>query len=327
MDNYSWLQKKIHKIALSSQFMREITFDVERALFTSIQDSNEHLFICGLARSGTTVLLNSLYHSNEFASLSYQDMPFVLAPNLWSKMSFLKKETPYIERAHGDGIEISLRSPEAFEEVFWRTFDETEISTEKKFANYVHRINQRYQKNRYLSKNNQNINRLNLILKIFPTAKILIPFRLPLQHSYSLLNQHKKFIHKSKTNRFISDYMKWTCHTEFGPNYEPLHNIDIKHTNFLEINHWLEQWFLTYERCFKLHQKNKRIKFVCFEKLCSDNNYWKNILKFSKVKTKFPFDFVRATKSVEIRCDKKLFTKSEDLYEQLNISDQSRMKN
>ena len=88
MNNYSWLQQKLHQLALSSQFMREITFDVESSLILSNEIDDNHVFVAGLARSGTTTLLNALYKSNQFSSLSYQDMPFVLAPNLWSRLSF-----------------------------------------------------------------------------------------------------------------------------------------------------------------------------------------------------------------------------------------------
>ena len=51
----------------------------------------------------------------------YADMPFILAPNLWSKIN-LNHQTELSERAHGDGILINSESPEAFEEVFWKTF-------------------------------------------------------------------------------------------------------------------------------------------------------------------------------------------------------------
>ena len=40
MNNYSWLQQKLHQIALSSQFMREITFDLETSLI-SINETND----------------------------------------------------------------------------------------------------------------------------------------------------------------------------------------------------------------------------------------------------------------------------------------------
>ena len=123
MNNYSWLQQKLHQLALSSQFMRDVTFVVESSLISTKEIEDNHVFVAGLARSGTTILLNAIYNSNQFSSLSYQDMPFVLAPNLWSRLSFNKQDTNLLERAHGDGIKVSTVSPEAFEEVFWNTFE------------------------------------------------------------------------------------------------------------------------------------------------------------------------------------------------------------
>ena len=78
----------------------------------------DHVFVTGMARSGTTVLLNAIYESNSFASLTYQDMPFILSPNLWSKINKDGFEIKKQERAHGDGISKNTSSPEAFEEVF-----------------------------------------------------------------------------------------------------------------------------------------------------------------------------------------------------------------
>ena len=115
MNNYSWLEQKLHKFALSSQFMREVTFDFESNNIFSSSLTGDHIFITGLARSGTTILLNALYKSNIFASLSYADMPFILAPNLWSKISLSKRDSALKERAHGDGIKVSKESPEAFD--------------------------------------------------------------------------------------------------------------------------------------------------------------------------------------------------------------------
>ena len=224
MNNYTWLQQKLHKFALSSQLIREVTFDLESSIYSSNENNDEHVFVMGLARSGTTVLLNALYESHEFASLTYEDMPFILAPNIWNKINFKKKDINFFKRAHGDGLKVSLESPEAFEESFWMTFDQTEKDTLKKFKNYVNLISHKYNKYRYLSKNNQNIKRVELISKTFPNAKILIPFRHPLQHAYSLFVQHKKFINFSKEDKFISNYMKWIGHSEFGPNYIPIQN-------------------------------------------------------------------------------------------------------
>ena len=133
MNNYSWLQQKLHQLALSSKFMRETTFDVETSLISTKKTNDINVFVAGLARSGTTVLLNAIYNTDQFSSLSYQDMPFVLAPNLWSRLSFNKQDPNLVERAHGDGIKVSTESPEAFEEVFWNTFDEYDESIKEKF--------------------------------------------------------------------------------------------------------------------------------------------------------------------------------------------------
>ena len=175
-------------------------FDIESSAVSINQTDDNHVFVSGLARSGTTILLNAIHESNEFASLSYKDMPFILAPNLWSKLSF-KKNIDLVERAHGDGIRVSVESPEAFEEVFWMTFDEYDMDMKslKIMCNKIRNI-----KRKYLSKNNQNIRRLELISKIFPHSKILIPFRNPIQHSYSLLSQHKSLL---KTQRKIILYL------------------------------------------------------------------------------------------------------------------------
>lgn len=314
MNNYSWLQQKLHQFALSSQFMKEATFDFEIST-TSINQYNEnHVFISGLARSGTTILLNALYKSKEFASLSYGDMPFVLAPNLWSKLSFNKKDSDLIERAHGDGIKVSSESPEAFEEVFWMTFDENNKDTKEKFKNYVQLINHRYQKKRYLSKNNQNIRRLELISNTFPDSKILIPFRDPTQHAYSLFSQHQRFIEYSKKDKFISNYMKWIGHAEFGPNYIPIHKSNLNFKNDLNINHWLEQWYLTYQNCYETLKNEENIYFICYEQLCSSKEYWLDILQILGIKEIYDFKFKESYKDISLEIDNKLSNKALSLH-------------
>ena len=72
MNNYSLLQRFLHRIVLSSKLMREIMFDFEKSIFFKKDDKfdDNHIFVAGLARSGTTILLNAIYQSNEFASFS-----------------------------------------------------------------------------------------------------------------------------------------------------------------------------------------------------------------------------------------------------------------
>jgi hypothetical protein len=317
MNSYSFLEKLLHKIALSSNLMREITFDIDTFFQKSSNLSDDHIFISGLARSGSTILLNAIYESNEFASLSYSDMPFVLAPNLWSKISSNFNPTSLVERAHGDGIKISSNSPEAFEEVFWRTFDDSEIESHKKFISYVNSITQSYKKNRYLSKNNQNIKRVNLILDIFPNSKVLIPFRDPVQHANSLLTQHIKFLNESSSNSFTSQYMHLIGHTEFGFNYEPLHAEGLSFKDDLEINHWMEQWIKMYERLIEEFQDSQNVHFVCYEKLCMSEEYWQEILKLLNVKNKYDFNFTQSIKDIQTLIHQDLLERSSNIYKRL----------
>ncbi len=317
MNNYSWLQQKLHQLALSSNFMREVMFDVENSAISTNQNDDNHVFVSGLARSGTTILLNALYQSDEFASLSYQDMPFILAPNLWSKLAFNKKDIDLMERAHGDGIKVSTESPEAFEEVFWMTFAEDDKDTKEKFKNYVQLINYKYHKKRYLSKNNQNIRRVELISKIFPNSKILIPSRNPIQHAYSLLSQHKRFIEDSKKDNFISNYMKWIGHTEFGPNYIPIHDESLCFQDNLTINHWLEQWYLTYKHSFDNLKNNKNVYFICYEKLCNSSEYWLEIQKILNIKEKYDYEFKESSKIISLEMDEDITHKGLSLYKEL----------
>ena len=319
MNSYSWLQQKLHQFALSSQIMREAMFDIESSAISSNQINEDHVFVSGLARSGTTILLNAIYKSGQFSSLSYKDMPFVLAPNLWSKLSLNNADKDLIERAHGDGIKISKTSPEAFEEVFWMTFAEDVDDTKAKFKNYVQLINHKYNKKRYLSKNNQNIKRLELISNIFPKSKILIPYRNPIKHGQSLLNQHKRFIKNSKKDNFISKYMKWIGHTEFGPNYIPIHNKDLLFNDDLNINHWLEQWYLTYQNCFDNLKNNENVHFICYEKLCNSNKYWMNTLKDLNITETYDFIFKESKNSdMSHRTDIDITNKSLSLYEEIS---------
>ena len=53
------------------------------------------MFITGLPRAGTTSLLNFLFSLDEYGSLTYNNMPFILSPNfskLFHKKIFPKKK-------------------------------------------------------------------------------------------------------------------------------------------------------------------------------------------------------------------------------------------
>jgi len=291
---YNSITRLFHRLTLGSKTISEISFDIEKNILlrknTIGINDGKHLFISGLARSGTTALLRNLYETKKFTSLTYDDMPFVLAPNLWSKLSSGQKKTEYKERAHKDGIFINNRSPEAFDEVFWKVFlndnyickdrlliNKPSLKILSLFHNYIDLILVKYDpddKQRYLSKNNNNILRLDAILNTFPNCNVIIPFRDPLQQALSLLNQHLHFCEVQMRDHFTLDYMNWIGHHEFGLNQKPffLKNEEIfGHMSKYEkkdINYWLLTWLNYYS--YVLDHYSENCILFSYEQFCKE---------------------------------------------------------
>ena len=103
MQNYSFIQKELHKLLLSRKLIKKIFFEIEKGLFLEKKFdfyADKHVFIGGLPRSGTTALLYYLYNSNDFASLTYSNMPFIMAMNFFSIFQKKKNNKNLKERAH-----------------------------------------------------------------------------------------------------------------------------------------------------------------------------------------------------------------------------------
>ena len=273
MQNYSRIQKFLHGFVLSKKFINKSLFELEKIIYLkNIEIKNQsHIFITGLPRSGTTSLLNFIYSSNQYASLTYRSIPFVFSPN-FSKL-FHKKDISKKERLHGDGITYDINSPEAFDEVFFNT-DEGFIKNE--LVNYLQLICLSENKIKYLSKNNLNFNRIDLITKLLPNCNFLIPIREPLQHAYSLLKQHLHFSQLQKEDDFIRQYMNYLGHNEFGLNHKPWNN-PINYQDLNKIDYWLEQWCLFYKNILNQYQSYTNCHFVVYEEL-TNANYIKTLL-------------------------------------------------
>ena len=107
-------------------------------------------------------------------------------------------------------------------------------------------------------------------------------------------------------------------HSEFGPNYRPLFNKNIVYTDVFNINHWIEQWYLTYKMCLKNFKNYQNIYFVCFEKLCESEDYWLNIIKFLEVRKSYNYEFTFPKKKKYKKVNSNFWKKSLDLYNKLN---------
>ncbi len=208
-NRYSALDRLLHKLAFSTRKAQIGLADVEDIIFRdrlARHELDRPLFITALPRAGTTLLLELCVASGEFASHTYRHMPFILIPMLWNRFSegFRRSDAPR-ERAHGDGMLVSVDSPEAFEETAWIAFwpkhykrdriipwREEEDGIFRDFLeNHFKKIVALSAKEgdgmadlpnsppRYVSKNNLNIARIAWLARNFRDALFLIPFRDP----------------------------------------------------------------------------------------------------------------------------------------------------
>ncbi len=314
MQNYSNIQKFLHDFIFRKKIINKSLFEIEKIIYLkNLNIKNQsHVFISGLPRSGTTSLLNFLFSSDEYASLTYNNMPFVLSPN-FSKL-FNKKNIAKKERLHGDGINFDNNSPEALDETF---FDNNEEFIKDELVNYIQLILISNKKSKYLSKNNLNYKRINIIQSILPNSIFLIPIREPLQHANSLLNQHLRFSQLHKEDDFIRRYMNYLSHNEFGLNHKPWNN-PIHFNDLSNINYWLEQWNLFYEFIYSKFQSYENCYFVVYEELENPNYVEKILKKINLEKDKnIDLQFFRNSnkKELNIVYDKNIFDKSQLLYQ------------
>jgi|TARA_B110000037_G_C17123790_1_gene507066 hypothetical protein len=336
--NYSFFSKIFHKLVLNSNEILAIFFEIEKKLFLkkTKRHKTKSLFITGLARSGSTILLKSLYDNGAFGTLKYSDMPFITAPNLWSKINFFQKITPFKkERLHMDGIKINETSPEAFEEIFWESQLNNSLSKKilikddiynnvviENFENFISLITFKENKNIYLSKNNSNISRIDVLNKKIRNKKILILFRNPVDQCYSLWKQHINLIKLQQADNFILDYMNMLCHYEFGLGHKPFLLSSFKPTSSpLNVVYWMEYWFMIYSNLLQFTKNdNQDIAFLSYEKLTNSPELTiVKILKMMDINIKNYKNEIHNKKNYSNNLDlnKDIVLKANRLYEEL----------
>ena len=95
------------------------------------------------------------------------------------------------------------------------------MKTINEYINFISLILYKYKKEFYISKNNNNLLRIESIAEAFPNSLFLVPFRDPFQQAYSLLTQHKNFINLQTEDKFVKNYMTYLVHHEFGIDHRP----------------------------------------------------------------------------------------------------------
>jgi hypothetical protein len=296
LSSYGFFDRLVHRVAFATKLPQTAVADLEDRLYRkSLEglDLGPPVLVTGLPRAGTTILLEMLAAMQPFAAHTYRDMPFVLCPMIWSRLSRrFQKPGKARERAHGDGIEISPDSPEAFEEIVWMQFwrrnygpdaivpwercDDGEFV--EFFASHMRKIValRRASKpaaRRYLSKNNANLARIPAIWGAVPSAIVVVPFREPLQHAASLLKQHRNFGELHEKDAFARRYMAAIGHFDFGANLKPI-DFDgwlgrAGTRDPAQLQFWLEYWVATYRHVLR-HAGHERLVLTCDEALTPD---------------------------------------------------------
>ncbi len=292
---YGAIDRFVHRMAFRGVGIQLIVSDIEDLVFSRSLRSiriERPVFITSLPRAGTTVLLQILCDTWPFAAHSYADMPFILCPLLWQRLTHrFRRSDGARERAHGDGVLVNYDSPEAFEEIVWRAFwpkmySGIRIQTwadgqaDEEFAQFFLRHMRKIiflrqsspQALRYVSKNNANIARLGLICEMFPDSTVVIPFRNPRDHAVSLLRQHANFSAVQEKDAFVRQYMQYVGHQEFGNVLAP---IDFdgwlgRHSNLdpRELPFWLQYWCVTFE--YVLRERVAGLVLLDYDRMCAD---------------------------------------------------------
>lgn len=268
------------------------------------------IFVCGLARSGSTMILEILNSHTDTSSHLYRDFPPLFIPLFWDSFlgSAKKKDYNPVERAHHDRIKVTPDSPEAFEEVIWMHFsDVTREGWQVSLLDYNHQQPDGFETfytdhvkkiillrggQRYLAKNNPNIARIPYLLRLFPQARFVVPVRNPIEHIASLIKQHRLFSSEESGNPDILKHMRRIGHFEFGLDRRVIRMRNQENSHWEKIeNAWNEsddvkgyalQWEEIYGGLLEIMasnpEVNEAVHIVSYDKLCEDSDLTLNKL-------------------------------------------------
>lgn len=256
------------------------------------------IYIAGLARSGSTILLELLACHPETVTHRYRDFPLVATPWAWNW--FLDRagarEQVARERAHRDRIAVTPESPEAFEEVIWMAFfpglhdatrnavlDRTvsNAAFEAFYRDHIRKLLVLRRGRRYLAKGNYNITRLGYLKKLFPDARFIVPIRDPVWHIASLMKQHRLFVAAEQADPRVLRHMQRAGHFEFGLDRRAIAVGDGETAEEVmrlwadgeEVAGWAAHWALLYghiDACLGDPEIAAATKIVRYEDLCAD---------------------------------------------------------
>lgn len=336
-----WIQKKkdysdwgrlLHRILLDNRFINLFLFQLDKRMHAKRVriKRDDFVLVTGLARAGTTAITNLLYQSDKFHSLTYRNMPFILAPGF--RFGSRQKAT-LKERAHGDHLMVGVDSVEALEEPFFyyhnphpyqgesvKSYTLTERENDR-YIQYQNLIPRRGSTTRYLSKNNNSIIRLSELINWNPSSKVLLMFRHPMEQASSLHAQHERFIFKQDQDGFVLEYMNWLKHFEFGKGHKPFHlgeHSFVSKYSSSTLNYWLELWIYYYEYALQFLPHPQILPIDYAEFLAEPNLVRNRVTHFTGevLNDKWP-TFQTATKVFSNQVDPVIEKRAKAVYQEL----------
>lgn len=253
------------------------------------------LYVAGLARSGSTILLEALAAHRAVTTHQYRDFPCLFTPCWWQRIRQSRPSTDPVQRAHADGLMVTPQSPEAMEEVLWQAFfpqahdtrrsqvlDESVEAPlfERFYRDHIRKLLYLRGGTRYAAKGNYNVTRLRFLQRLFPEARFLVPVRRPLNHIASLMKQHRLFVRAERRFPRVLAHMRRSGHYEFGLDRRPINpghreaTVEIERlwATGDEVRGWARYWALLYGWMADQLEEHPRLsqatEVIRFEDLC-----------------------------------------------------------
>lgn len=254
------------------------------------------IYVCGLARSGSTLLHEVIAAHATVATHRIKDYPMIFTPYWWRRATAGLRPAPPRERPHGDRLTISTESPDALEEMLWMAFfpschspsvsnilDGTKrhAAFEGFYDSHLRKLLLAEGKTRYAAKANYHIARLAYLVQLFPDVRFIIPVRAPESHVMSLMRQQQRFSQGQHNNPRALSFMRRSGHFEFGKDRrpmclgDPLRAAEISQAWAAgdEVRGLAMYWDMVYGylgRLFAINERVRKAAFVVrYEQLCN----------------------------------------------------------
>jgi hypothetical protein len=255
------------------------------------------IFVCSLARSGSTLLHEIVAAHPTVASHRVKDYPLVFTPLWWRQATRRRRPALPRERAHGDRVFITPDSPDALEEMIWTAFfprchdpavsnllsaQRDEPAFETFYLTHLRKLLLAEGATRYAAKANYHVARLGYLLRLFPDARFLIPVREPVSHIASLMRQHRRFCAGQRKFPRARAHMRRAGHFEFGLDRRPINfgdtarvrEIEQAWASGAEVRGWALYWAMVHDHLAGQLAASAALRraalIVRFETLCDE---------------------------------------------------------